>query len=42
MKIAICDDCRQDALYLQTLLSGMHETRLYEDAEKLLAEVKDD
>ena len=42
MKIAICDDCRQDALYLQTLLSGMHETRLYEDAEMLLAEVKDD
>ena len=42
MKIAICDDCRQDALYLQDLLNGMHDTKIYPDAEQLLADVKDD
>ena len=42
MKIAICDDCRQDAVQLQNMLSGMHDTRLYQSAEQLLADVKDD
>lgn len=42
MKIAICDDCRQDALHLQDMLNGMHDTKIYADAEHLLADVKED
>ncbi len=42
MKIAICDDCRQDAVRLQNMLSGIHDTRLYQSAEQLLTDVKDD
>ncbi len=41
MRIAICDDCREDALYLQSLLGGMHMTVLYESARELLADVRD-
>ena len=42
MKIAICDECRQDAVRLQNMLSGIHDTRLYQSAEQLLTDVKDD
>ena len=41
MKIAICDDCRQDALRLQALLNGSHDTVVYSGAEQLLVEIED-
>lgn len=41
MKIAICDDCRQDALRLQALLNGNHDTVVYSGAEQLLVEIED-
>lgn len=41
MRIAICDDCRQDALRLQALLKGNHDTVLYSGTEQLLTEVED-
>lgn len=40
MKIAICDDCRQDALRLKALLNGNHDVVLYSGAKKLLEDVK--
>lgn len=49
MRIAVCDDCRQDALSLKALLdgrrgaedtfAGSHKVRLYYDAESLLDDV---
>lgn len=40
MKIAICDDCRQDALGLKALLNGSHDAVLYSGAKQLLEDVK--
>lgn len=40
MKIAICDDCRQDALRLKALLNGNHDAVLYSGAKQLLEDVK--
>ncbi|MCI8482811.1 MAG: response regulator transcription factor [Lachnospiraceae bacterium] len=42
MKIAICDDCRQDALHLKTLLNGKHDTVFYSNTKQLLTEVKEE
>lgn len=39
MRIAVCDDCRQDACAIRHLLSGQ-EVKLYGNAESLLADVK--
>lgn len=41
MKIAICDDCRQDALRLKTLLNGKHDTVFYSDTGRLLKDVRE-
>lgn len=41
MKIAICDDCRQDVLRLKALLNGNHDAALYFSAKQLLEDVKD-
>lgn len=38
MRIAVCDDCRQDACAIRDLLSGQ-EVKLYGNAESLLADV---
>lgn len=40
MKIAICDDCREDAMRLKALLSENHDVVLYSDASQLLNSVK--
>ncbi len=41
MKIAIYDDCYEDALHLKSLLKG-HDTKIYADADSLLADIEDD
>ena len=38
MKIAVCDDCQQDACAIRDLLSGQ-EVMLYGNAESLLEDV---
>lgn len=38
MRIAVCDDCRNDALYLKSLLNGQSVT-VYSDAESLLSDI---
>ncbi len=40
MRIAVCDDCREDALFLKKCLEG-HEVSMYSGAEGLLADIKD-
>lgn len=39
MRIAIYDDCMEDALYLKRFLGG-NEVRIYSDAESLLADMQ--
>ncbi|MBS7007066.1 LytR/AlgR family response regulator transcription factor [Anaerostipes sp.] len=39
MRIAVCDDCMEDALSLKNYLEG-HEVSLYSDGEGLLADVE--
>lgn len=39
MRIAVCDDSRQDAYAIYDLLEGQ-EVKLYSDAESLLADVR--
>lgn len=41
MRIAVCDDCRQDACAVRELLSGQ-EVKLYGSAESLLLDVEQD
>lgn len=41
MKIAICEDCQEDALRLQIFLQG-HDVRIYSGAKQLLADVEKD
>ena len=40
MKIAICDDCREDAMRLKALLSEHHDAVLYSSANRLLNAVQ--
>lgn len=40
MKIAVCDDCYEDAQYLKAFLKK-HEVKLYPDAACLLADLRD-
>lgn len=40
MRIAVCDDCVEDALYLRNILRGQ-EVSVYSDAESLLADVQE-
>lgn len=40
MKIAICDDCREDAMRLKALLSENHDAVLYSNASQLLESVR--
>ena len=40
MKIAICDDCREDAMRLKALLSENHDVVLYSNASQLLNSVR--
>ena len=40
MKIALCDDCMEDALYLRALLSGQ-DVRIYTDADNLLTDIEE-
>ncbi len=40
MRIAVCDDCREDALLLKEYLAG-HEISVYADAESLLTDVEE-
>ncbi|MCM1326634.1 MAG: LytTR family DNA-binding domain-containing protein [Bacteroidales bacterium] len=39
MHIAVCDDCREDALFLKALLKG-HEVSIYFDADSLLTDIE--
>lgn len=39
MRIAVCDDCMEDALSLKKYLDGQ-EVSIYSDAESLLADVE--
>lgn len=39
MRIAVCDDCTEDALNLKKYLAG-HEVSVYSDAESLLTDVE--
>lgn len=39
MKIAVCDDCHEDAMRLETFLEGQ-DIRLYFDTQRLLADVE--
>ncbi len=39
MKIAVCDDCHEDAMRLETFLEGQ-DIRLYFDPQRLLADVE--
>lgn len=41
MKIAICDDCREDALQIQAQLEG-HSVTVYENGEQLLHAVEEE
>ncbi len=40
MKVAICDDCREDAMRLKALLSENHDAVLYSNASQLLESVR--
>lgn len=40
MRIAVCDDCKGDILYLQSLLEG-YDAAFYSQGEKLLADIAD-
>lgn len=40
MKIAVCDDCLEDVLYLKSLLTG-HNVMTYSDAGSLLTDLED-
>lgn len=40
MRIAVCDDCYEDVLYLRTFLNG-HEAAVYADAGCLLTDFED-
>ena len=40
MKIAICDDCREDILSIKNFLGG-HDIKLYSDADSLLGDMED-
>lgn len=40
MKIAVCDDCQEDALYIKSLLTGQ-DARIYFDSQQLLEDVED-
>ena len=39
MKIALCDDCREDALYLKNFL-GKQDVSIYSDAGSLLSDIE--
>lgn len=39
MRIAVCDDCMEDAMLLKRLLGG-HEVRVYADAGSFLADIE--
>ncbi len=39
MRIAVCDDCMEDALSLKKIL-GSHEVSVYSDADSLLADIE--
>ncbi len=39
MRIAVCDDCMEDALSLKQYM-GEHEVSVYSGADSLLAEIK--
>ncbi len=39
MRIAVCDDCMEDALLLKGFLGG-HEARVYSDTDRLLADIE--
>lgn len=41
MRIAVCDDCMEDALFLKNLLGG-HEVGVYTDAGSLLADIENE
>ena len=38
MRIAVCDDCQEDALSLKKFLGG-HEVKVYSGAEELLIDI---
>lgn len=40
MRIAVCDDCMEDALHLRNILRGQ-EVSIYSDAKSLLADVEE-
>lgn len=40
MKVAICDDCREDAMRLKALLNENHDAVLYSNASQLLESVR--
>ena len=40
MRIAVCDDCMEDALHLRNILRGQ-EVSIYSDARSLLADVEE-
>lgn len=40
MRIAVCDDCAEDALFLERCLAG-HEVSVYFGADSLLADLHD-
>lgn len=40
MRIAVCDDCKEDALSLKKYLDG-HEVSIYSDAKSLMADVEE-
>lgn len=39
MRIVVCDDCMEDALYLKKCMEG-HEVSVYSDADRLLADIE--
>ncbi len=39
MRIAVCDDCMEDALFLKKFLEG-HEVGVYSDTDSLLADIE--
>lgn len=40
MRIAVCDDCMEDALFLKNLLKT-HQVSVFSDADSLLADIED-
>ncbi len=40
MRIAICDDCREDAMNLRSFLEG-HQTKLFSGGGELLADLNE-